>query len=61
VVGVFLVVMPIVWQPQITVLVAIYAYALSAPVTWLWKIAMRKDRGLARPVVGTLPEQPRTM
>lgn len=61
VVGIFFVVMLIIWQPQITTLVAIYAYALSAPVTWLWKVAMRKERGLVRPAGGTLPERPRTM
>jgi CDP-diacylglycerol---serine O-phosphatidyltransferase len=61
VVGLFFLVMLIIWQPQITTLVAIYAYALSAPVTWLWKVAMRKERGMVRPAGGTLPERPRTM
>jgi len=48
VVSFFLLLMLIVWQPQITTLVAIYAYALSAPIVWLWKLAARKDRA-ARP------------
>ncbi len=68
VVGLFLLVMLIVWEPQITTLVAIYAYALSAPVTWLWKMTSRKDRRLIRAGAGggtggtgTLPERPRTM
>jgi phosphatidylserine synthase len=56
-------VMLIVWQPQITVLIAIYAYALSSPVSWLWKVMVRKERGIGgmRSTGGTVPEPPRSM
>jgi len=37
VVGFFLLVMFFVWQPQITVLVGIYTYAMSAPVSWIMR------------------------
>lgn len=59
VVGFLFLIMLIGWQPQITTLVAIYAYALSAPVTWLWKIMMRKERGVVRAAGGALPQAPR--
>lgn len=55
VVGFLLLVMLIVWQPQIVTLVAIYIYALSAPVSWLWKLGTR--RRAARPAA---PETPPT-
>ena len=38
VVWIFLVIMLLVWQPQITALVIIYIYAISAPLTWIWKL-----------------------
>jgi CDP-diacylglycerol--serine O-phosphatidyltransferase len=63
VVGFFLLLMLIVWQPQITTLVAIYAYALSAPATWAWKLVMRNNRGGAGGAAGartgaTAPQSP---
>jgi CDP-diacylglycerol--serine O-phosphatidyltransferase len=36
-VGFFLLVMLILWQPSLSAIVAIYLYALSAPVTWLFR------------------------
>ncbi len=42
-------VMLIFWQPQITVLVAIYIYALSAPVQWLWRLSTRQGRAPGNP------------
>jgi CDP-diacylglycerol--serine O-phosphatidyltransferase len=41
-VGLFLLVMIIVWQPALTAIIAIYLYALSAPVSWLYRKATRK-------------------
>ncbi len=41
-VGAFLLAMVIVWQPQLSVITAIYLYALSAPVTWLVQLATGK-------------------
>jgi CDP-diacylglycerol--serine O-phosphatidyltransferase len=34
--------MIIVWQPQLSVIIAIYAYALSAPITWLYQLITGK-------------------
>jgi CDP-diacylglycerol--serine O-phosphatidyltransferase len=39
-VGIFLVAMIVVWQPQISAILAIYLYALSAPVTWALRTVM---------------------
>jgi CDP-diacylglycerol--serine O-phosphatidyltransferase len=36
------VLMLILWQPQVSTLIAIYLYALSAPVTWLFHLATGK-------------------
>jgi CDP-diacylglycerol--serine O-phosphatidyltransferase len=36
------VVMLIMWQPQVSTLIAIYIYALSAPVTWLFRLITGK-------------------
>lgn len=46
-VGFFLLVMLVLWEPQITILLGIYCYALSAPVVWLYRLATGKQ---ARPV-----------
>ena len=40
-----LLVMLVVWHPQITVIVAIYVYALSAPVAALWRRPSRNRTG----------------
>jgi len=32
----------LVWEPQTTVVVAIYLYGLSAPVGWLWRVCLRR-------------------
>ena len=42
VVWVFLLVMVLLWQPQITALVLIYLYALSAPVVAVWRTIFPK-------------------
>lgn len=32
----------VIWQPQISAMLIIYAYSLSAPVNWLWRRAFHK-------------------
>jgi CDP-diacylglycerol---serine O-phosphatidyltransferase len=54
VVGFFLLVMVIVWEPQVSVLVAIYMYALSAPASWL----LRKITGRTAPAATTPSARP---
>jgi CDP-diacylglycerol--serine O-phosphatidyltransferase len=49
IVGFLFLFMLIFWQPQITTLVAIYVYALSSPVAWLWRVVFRKNRGAMAP------------
>jgi len=41
VVAYFLLVMVVVWQPQIAVIVGIYIYALSAPAAWLFRMIVK--------------------
>ncbi len=52
-----LLIMVIVWQPQLSTVIAIYAYALSAPVGWLWKRAMRREP--SRQIAVAPPVSPR--
>ena len=46
----------IAWQPQITALLAIYLYALSAPVVWLWRLALGRRAVATR--MASAPEPP---
>jgi CDP-diacylglycerol---serine O-phosphatidyltransferase len=41
-VGFFLLVMLVAWEPQITVLLGIYLYAVSAPAVWIFRLMFRK-------------------
>lgn len=49
-VGFLLLAMIIVWQPQLSVITAIYLYALSAPVTWLVQLITGKGNKPPAPV-----------
>jgi len=48
-VGIFLILMLLVWQPQITALLAIYIYALSAPLGWVLMKVFRRRAAVAPP------------
>ena len=37
-----IVILLLAWQPQLTVLTAIYLYAMSAPTLWLWRLLIGK-------------------
>jgi CDP-diacylglycerol---serine O-phosphatidyltransferase len=43
-VGFLILVMLMMWEPQITILLGIYVYALSAPVMWLFRLVTGKGR-----------------
>jgi hypothetical protein len=42
--------MLVLWEPQITILLGIYCYALSAPVVWIYRLATGKA---GRPATGS--------
>jgi CDP-diacylglycerol---serine O-phosphatidyltransferase len=48
-VGFVILVALVLWEPQITILLGIYVYALSAPVIWLYGLLMRKNKAAAPP------------
>lgn len=53
-VGFFLLMMLIFWQPQISVIVGIYVYALSAPVAWLYRLMTGRAN---RPILSAIPPE----
>ena len=52
-VGFVILVMLVLWEPQITIVLGIYVYALSAPAVWLFRVLTGKNKTAAPPPLKT--------